>query len=172
MKNINKKKSISGWGIFDKNGNLVTDRKQIVEVWADFYTQLYADQDQKSGAHDKSKESRLSNVDVETLKIPRITLSETKTAIRRLKQSKSPGLDGICAEFLKAGGEEVAKEMTLMFNDILNTEKIPQEFKDAEIVVIHKKGSQKECSNYHPISLLSHIYKAFITIICEKGKIT
>ena len=79
-------------------------------------------------------------------------------------------MDGINAEFLKAGGERVTKELTLMFNDIIKKGKAPQEFKDAEIVLIHKKGSQKECKNYRPISLLSHIYKVFITIICERVK--
>ena len=38
------------------------------------------------------------------------------------------------------------------------------------IVVIYKKSSKLECGNYRPISLLSHIYKVFISIIASRVK--
>ena len=47
--------------------------------------------------------------------------------------------------------------MTLLFNSILKTGKVPQEFKDALIVILYKKGSMLDCDNYRPISLLSHL---------------
>ena len=55
-----------------------------MEVWADFYAQLYASpvviQDQKRGAHDKSKESNACYEDFVTLQIPHITLSNNGVA--------------------------------------------------------------------------------------------
>ena len=52
-----------------------------------------------------------------------------------------------------------------LFNLILETTDIPSTFKKALIVVLYKKGDRAECKNYRPISLLSHIYKLFMTII-------
>ena len=56
------------------------------------------------------------------------------------------------------------------FNAILTTGDIPQNFKEALIVVLFKKDDRSECKNYRPISLLSHIYKLFMTIIGDRIK--
>ena len=45
---------------------------------------------------------------------------------------------------------------------------MPDKFKQALIVVIFRKGSRMECGSYQPISLLSHIYKVFISIIANR----
>ena len=52
-----------------------------------------------------------------------------------------------------------------LFNRILETGQIPSTFRKALIVVLYKKGDRSECKNYRPISLLSHVYKHFMTII-------
>ena len=57
-----------------------------------------------------------------------------------------------------------------LFLQIQNTGKVPQKFKDALIVVIYKKNNRLEYGNYRPISLLSHIYKVFISIIANRVK--
>jgi len=54
-----------------------------------------------------------------------------------------------------------------LYNQILRTGIMPDKFKQALIVVIFKKGSRMECGNYRPISLLSHSYKVFISIIAS-----
>ena len=74
------------------------------------------------------------------------------------------------SEFLKFGGNVTAVALTKLFNKIIETRKSPQGFKDAMIVLIHKKVPRDKCENYRPISLLSSIYKVFITIICERIK--
>ena len=53
----------------------------------------------------------------------------------------------------------------ILFNRILETGEIPTNFKRTLIVVLFKKDDRSECKNYRPISLLSHIYKLFMTII-------
>nr|XP_027215567.1 uncharacterized protein LOC113808362 [Penaeus vannamei] len=72
---------------------------------------------------------------------------------------KSPGLDNIISEYIKSGGEPIISALHHLFNYTLTTGKIPQLFKEALIVVIYKKGSRVDYSNYRPISLLSHVYK-------------
>ena len=57
-----------------------------------------------------------------------------------------------------------------LFLKIQETGKVPQKFKDALIVVLYKKNSRLNCGNYRPISLLSHIYKLFISIIANRVK--
>ena len=90
--------------------------------------------------------------------------SEVETSIKKLKPGKSPGADQICLEFLKAGGPMLVNILEKFFNAILTTGVIPQNFKEALIVVLFKKDDRSECKNHRPISLLSHIYKLFMTI--------
>ena len=75
--------------------------------------------------------------------------------MNRLSKGKSPGIDNIYSEFLKAGGDAMVIILHKQFNLILETGKIPSTFKK----VLYKKDDRSECKNYRPISLLSHVYK-------------
>ena len=110
------------------------------------------------------------SLDIDIKEIPPIIQSEDRKAIEDLKIGKSPGLENIYSEYIKAGGEPLMNALIRPFFQIQNTGKIPQKFKDALIVVIHKKNSRLECGNYFPISLLSHIYKVFLSIIANRVK--
>ena len=80
--------------------------------------------------------------------------SEVENAIKELKIGKSPGLDNIYSEYIKAGGEPLMNALLHLFLQIQQSGTIPQKFKDALIVVLCKKNSRLECGNYRPISLL------------------
>ncbi len=148
-----------GWGIKNSKGEILTDKDAILQRWAEFYEQLYYDKTTLFSMKADSDEP-----------IPAILKEEAEYAIKKIKSGKSPGLDHILTEYIKAGGESMVDALTLLFNKILVTGTVPQGFKEALIVVLFKKGSMLECSNYRPISLLSHIYKIFITIISERVK--
>ena len=62
-----------------------------------------------------------------------------ENAISELKTGKSPGLDGIYSEYLKSGGEPLVKALLHLFSQILKTGNIPNQFKEALIVVIYKE---------------------------------
>lgn len=47
-------------------------------------------------------------------------------------------------------------------------EKIPKESKNTEIIILHKKGHNTNIENYHPISLLSHLYKLVMRAIANR----
>jgi len=138
----------------------LTDKESILERWAEFYEELYNDIDSSTSMPDFSEEDT----------IPPILSSEVEEAIKHLKIGKSPGLDNIYSEYLKAGGEPLMNALLHLFLKIQETGKVPQKFKDALIVVLYKKNSRLDCGNYRPISLLSHIYKLFISIIANRVK--
>ena len=78
-----------------------------------------------------------------------------------MKANKALGNDQITSDVIKLGGTQVIKQLKIIFNNILKSKNIPKEWKEAKIIILHKKGDRKDIKNYRPISLLSHIYKLF-----------
>ena len=48
---------------------------------------------------------------------------------------------------------------------IWKTQQWPQDWKRSVFILIPKKGNAKECSNYHPVALISHISKIMLKIL-------
>ena len=76
-----------------------------------------------------------------------------------LKIQKSPGIDRIPAELLKAGGRKCCLEIHKLITSIWKKEKLNKEWKKSIIVPTHKKGDKTGCINYRGISLSTTTYK-------------
>lgn len=50
-------------------------------------------------------------------------------------------------------------------NEWLSGDPLPEEALQAEVILIHKKGSTSDPSNYRPISLLNAVYKIYAAIL-------
>jgi hypothetical protein len=88
-------------------------------------------------------------------------------AIEKLKRHKSPGIDQIPAELIKAGGRIIRSEILKLIISIWNKEELPEEWKESIIVPIYKKVVKTDCSNYQGISLLSTMYKILSNILWQ-----
>jgi len=82
-----------------------------------------------------------------------------------LKSHKSPGIDQIPAELIKAGGKTIRSEIHQLIISIWNKEKLPEKWKESIIVPVYKKGDKTGCSNYRGISLLPSTYKVLSNIL-------
>jgi hypothetical protein len=94
-----------------------------------------------------------------------ITLDEVENAIKLLPNKKSPGIDGIINEIIKQSQMILAPLLCRLYNVVLSTGVYPNEWANAIIIPIHKKGNVNEPSNYRGIALLSNIGKLFSKII-------
>jgi hypothetical protein len=79
-------------------------------------------------------------------------------AVEKLKSNKSPGIDQIPAELIKAGGRTIHGEIHKPIS-IWNKEGLPEELKESITVPIYKKGNKTDFSNYGGISTLPITYK-------------
>ena len=96
---------------------------------------------------------------------------EIATAIKAISNEKVVGLDGLPAELLKLGLKQdrtILLEFHRLTTLIWREGKVPQQWKDAVITVLHKKGDKTECGNYHGISLVSHAGKILLIVVARR----
>jgi hypothetical protein len=141
----------------DEKGDLVADSHSILARWRNHFFQLL----NVHGVNDVRQTERHK---AEPL-VPEPSDSEFEMAIENLKRHKSPGIDQIPAEHIKAGGRKIRSEIHKLINSIWNKEELPEKWKESIFVPIYKKGDKTDCTNYRGISLLSTTYKILSNIL-------
>ena len=96
------------------------------------------------------------------------SFDELTAAFASTRENKAPGSCGIPAKVWKRGGKRLQEKLHELIVDIWRKEQMPQNWNDAIIVPIFKKGSRKECGNYRGISLLSTAGKILARIILNR----
>ena len=85
--------------------------------------------------------------------------------IKKMKDNKSPGVDGIPPKLLKEIVEQISIPLAIFFNLSLEEGIVPSEWKEANITQLFKKGSRNKPENYRPVSLTSVVCKLLETLI-------
>ena len=93
---------------------------------------------------------------------------EVKKALKGMQRGKAAGEDQVTSDLLKDGGEIMLEKLATLYTKCLSTGRIPESWKNANIILIHKKGDVKDLKNYRPISLLSVVYKLFTKVIANR----
>ena len=96
--------------------------------------------------------------------MPKPNALEDELAIEKLRSHKSPGIDQIPEEFIKAGSRTICYEIHKLIISIWNKEELPEEWKKSIVVPSYKRGDKTDFSNYRGISLLPTTYKILSNI--------
>ena len=95
--------------------------------------------------------------------------NEINEAAKSLKNNKSPGIDEILNEHIKASVPHLLPTYHKLFNIIFDKGIIPDSWLIGNILSIYKnKGDIHNPENYRPITLLSCLGKMFTTIINKR----
>ena len=81
-----------------------------------------------------------------------------------MKENKSPGVDWISLKILKETAEHISTPLAHVFNMSLREGIVPLEWKEANIMLLFKKGSRNKSVNYRPVGLTSVICKLLETM--------
>ena len=76
-----------------------------------------------------------------------------------MNASKSTGLDGLPARFIKDGAPVIKIPVTYIVNLSIDTGVVPDDMKSARLTPIYKKSSPLDVGNYRPVSILSVVSK-------------
>jgi hypothetical protein len=116
--------------IKDAKGDLVADSHSILARWRNYFSQLL-------NVHGVSDVKQAEIHTAEPL-LPEPSVSDVELAIEKLKSHKSPGIDQIPAELIKAGGRTISCEIHKRIISIWNKEGLPEERKESIIVPIYE----------------------------------
>ena len=79
--------------------------------------------------------------------------------------NKASGGDGIPIKLLQILKDDAVKVLHPVCQQIWKIPQWPQDWKKSLFILIPKKGSDKECSNYRTIALISHTSKVMLKIL-------
>ena len=96
---------------------------------------------------------------------PDILECEVKWALGSITMNKARGGDRIPVELFQILKDDAVKVLHSICQQIWNAQQWPQDWEGSVFIPIPKKGSAKECSNYHTIALISHASKEMLKIL-------
>ena len=74
-------------------------------------------------------------------------VEEVLRAIRSLRPGKAPGRDDLPGEMLREGGVCAQTALHDIITTVWTTGRVPQDWKDALVVPLFKKGDRTDCKN-------------------------
>ena len=83
-----------------------------------------------------------------------------------LDPNKAAGPDGIDSRTMKECAKELAPLLYQIYRKSLDTAEVPAQWKEANVVPIHKTGSKAIMANYRPVALTPIMCKVFEKILC------
>ena len=97
----------------------------------------------------------------------RITKEEVRENMKRVEKVKAVGADDIPLDVWKCLGESALKFLTKEYNRTMESETMPEEWRDSVLIPIFKnKDDVESCSNYRGgIKLISHTMKQWEIIV-------
>ncbi len=93
---------------------------------------------------------------------------DVRTCMADLKNKRSEGFDRIPVCCILDARESLLTQMSLLFEKIYATGKIPEQWKVSKIIPTHKKGSKTEIENYRPIANLCSASKVFEKLVLKQ----
>ena len=118
----------------------------IKKRWQEYTEELYKKDLNDTDNHDG----------VITHREPDILECEVKQALGGFTTYKASGAHAISAELFQILKDDAVEVLHSICQQIWKTQQWAQDWKWSVFIPVPKKGSTKECSNYHTVVLISH----------------
>ncbi|KAK3543979.1 hypothetical protein QTP70_032740, partial [Hemibagrus guttatus] len=144
--------------IKDRDGKVLTSEESVQRRWKKYFEELMNEENER--------EKRVEGVNSVEQKVDKIRKDEVRKALKRMKSGKAVGPDDIPVEVWKCLGEAAMEFLASLFNRVLESERMLEEWRRSVLVLIFKnKGDVQSCSNYRGIKLMSHTMKLWERVV-------
>ena len=160
-----KKRSITR--LRKETGEIVSNQQDVLQELTSFYGRLYNQKVTSTNIEEEvdtflenEEFPRLSEEDIDSCE-GLISLEESTSALKMMKNGSAPGSDGITIEFLKFFWVKLGKLITNSFIESFHRGELSYTQKQGIITLIHKGNEldREELTNWRPITLTNTDYK-------------
>lgn len=146
-----------------KDGKIAVNDAEKVEMLNRYFASVFTEE-RNDIPNTNDDENRLTNRKLETIKIRE---EDVVKKLKDLNANKSPGPDLFHPRVLKEVAEELGPTITILFQKSIDSGKVPEDWKVANVTPIFKKGCRNDPGNYRPVSLTSTLCKVLERFITE-----
>ncbi|KAK3507183.1 hypothetical protein QTP70_009514 [Hemibagrus guttatus] len=107
--------------IKDRDGRVLTSEECVQRRWKEYFEELMNEENER--------EKRVEGVSSVEQTVDKIRKDEVRKALMRMKSGKAVGPDDIPVEVWKCLGEAAVEFLTNLFNRVLESEKMPEEWR-------------------------------------------
>jgi hypothetical protein len=143
----------------DGSSSKITNDNEKATVFAEYFSKVFTVEGE--GSFDRLYPIHI----VSPMPELEITASQVELKLKKLKLDKSPGPDQLHPRVLYEVRELISGPLQLLFDKSINSGELPEDWKLATVVAIHKKGNKSDVKNYRPVSLTCILCKVMESFI-------
>ena len=148
------KKDASGITSLRENGILKTDTVDKANICnKQFQSAFTRDTDSEIPSKGTSPFTPMGEITVDPKGVLKL--------LNGLKVHKAPGPDGLSARVLKECSSEIAPILAFIYNESLAQGTVPDDWRQANVAPVYKKGEKYDAANYRPVSHLLQNLRAY-----------
>ena len=160
---LEKKNGVEEWfsAMRKSDGSIVADVPSICDSWISFYSDLFLACPTNIDVQNRLLDNLSSSVPPSEVPLCEgyLSVDEVYKALLGMAKGKSPGSDGLPAEFYVAFWDILGPDLVEVLNASFDSGLLPLSQRAALISLVFKKGDRLLHKNWRPISLLNVDYK-------------
>ena len=167
-KNVNSNSKI----ILSENNKLVTDQKEVCEIFNDFFVNV-ADSIGQGTSFDSETHPSICKIkenkkEEKSFNFSYIDENKVSKLIDKLQIKKATGVDKLSSKIIKLGKPALQSPLADLINLSIRTSTFPENLKRAQLAPLHKKNDPMEKSNFRPVSVLTTTSKLYEKVLSEQ----
>mgnify|MGYP000403395009 CR=1 FL=1 len=145
--------------LLNEDGSITTTSKEKADVLNKFFSSVFTEE---ATQNIPTLAPQYDGLPLDDIDIQSDTI---KKKLLELKISKAAGPDGWHPRVLNELAAQLCEPLSILLRKSLDSGQLPDIWKMAHVVPIHKKGSRSVAGNYRPVSLTAIIAKVFESLI-------
>ena len=156
-------RSSSTIDMLQSEGKKFTEDQDKAQILNNFFSSVLTNETPVDSSHHNSEGDGPQFV----LRDIHVTTEAVRKKLLKLKNNKAAGPDNISVNVMRQC-PDLDQPLHIIFNQSIQTGRTPQDWRDANITPLFKKGSRVVPNNYRPVSLTSQAVKILERIIYDE----